>query len=169
MEECPGQRDGSTIYYFDGHMYRKNRSTDSSSYFRCATRGCMGRVIQKHQLGTIQAVSPHNHPSDPKKHNLRRFLAAMQRRVNFESIPIFEIYQQEASRFPGIEKTMPFQSLSLHMERRRRLSEINELNQSAEMKTLHFLNLCDIEDMTKSIKELKALDPLSSDATGDTM
>ncbi|XP_034255592.1 uncharacterized protein LOC117653796 [Thrips palmi] len=169
MEECPGQRDGSTIYYFDGHMYRKNRSTESSSYFRCATRGCMGRVIHKHRLGTIVAVSPHNHDADPHKHNLRRFLAAMQRRVNLETIPIHEIYLQEASRFPGIEEVMPYQSLQLQMEKRRRLHEINEMNQSTEMKQLHFLNLCDIEDMTKSIRAREAQDPLFLNASGGSI
>ncbi|KAK3918643.1 Disease resistance protein RRS1B [Frankliniella fusca] len=123
MEECPGQRDGSTIYYYDGHMYRRNRATESSTYYRCSVRGCFGRVIQKHNLGVIIQVSPHNHPADQDKHSLRRFLAAIQRRVSTETAPIFNIYQEEASRFPGIEKSMPFESLQLQMEKRRRLNE----------------------------------------------
>ncbi|XP_026273856.1 uncharacterized protein LOC113203405 isoform X2 [Frankliniella occidentalis] len=129
MEECPGQRDGSTIYYFDGHMYRRNRATDSSTYYRCSTRGCFGRVIQKHSLGTIVQVSPHCHPADQDKHSLRRFLAAIQRRVSTETTPIFDIYEQEASRFPGIENSMPFESLQQQMEKRRRLNEtLNNLD-----------------------------------------
>lgn len=72
-------------------------------------------------------------------------------------------------RFPGIEQVMPYESLQLQMEKRRRLNAINELNQSKEMKHLHFLNLCDIEDMTNSIRAREAQDPLQCEETGDSM
>lgn len=122
MEECPGQRDGSTIYYYEGHMYRKNRSTETSTYFRCSVRGCFGRVIQKHRLGTVQAVSPHNHESTPERHKMRRFLASMQRRVNREDRPVREIYEEEIQRFPGVDGVMPYHTMEEQLlERRRRV------------------------------------------------
>lgn len=79
-------------------MYRKNRGTDNATYYRCTVRGCFGRVIQKHRLGAIVVMSQHNHDADTESHNVRRFRAAVQRRVNQESTPTFDIYKEEARR-----------------------------------------------------------------------
>ena len=98
MEECPGQRDGSIIYYFSGHMYRKNRSTDTATYYRCSTRRCFARLIQKHRVGSIVEVSPHNHDPDTERNKLLRLRAAVQRRFDQEATPLLDIYLQEALR-----------------------------------------------------------------------
>jgi hypothetical protein len=111
MEPIEGKRKGSILFQRSGFLYRKDSERAGTIGYRCTSRGCPGRVIQRD--GQLRETA-HNHEAAADDVELLLLKNRLKRRAEECSGSLREIFDEETAKstsatqigFAEVENTM---------------------------------------------------------------
>lgn len=90
MERIEGNS-GSTLYFHQNFLYRKNKLIGETLYFRCIINTCRGKCIWR-MADPIIVSEAHNHEADENNILALRFRQELRLRASLELRPLRQIY-----------------------------------------------------------------------------
>jgi hypothetical protein len=124
MEAIEGNRRGSTLFKYDGHLYRKDYERQGKRGYRCTDKGCKGRLLQRAD-GDIVVTTGHSHGSKQLAVDVLALKNRMKRRAAESGERLREIFDEE-TRNSNVADEVGFAELEscLYKQRRRVLPQL---------------------------------------------
>ena len=79
-------------------IFKLNRTTDTTKYYRCEDSNCSATAHTDMQDVVLRTKGEHSHPPEPENIQIRRFKQVVKERAIQETTPIPQIYDEESAR-----------------------------------------------------------------------
>ncbi|CAF2114078.1 unnamed protein product [Rotaria magnacalcarata] len=90
---------GKPVSVKDNFIYKLNKTTNSTKYYRCAEQSCTVTLHTDLNDVLVKVKGDHSHPPEPDEIEIRKFKQNLKQRAIQETVPIPKIYDEESSRF----------------------------------------------------------------------
>ncbi|CAM4872329.1 unnamed protein product [Rotaria socialis] len=90
---------GKPVLVKDNFIYKLNKTTNSTKYYRCAEQSCTVTLHTDLNDVLVKVKGDHSHPPEPDEIEIRKFKHNLKQRAIQETVPIPKIYDEESSRF----------------------------------------------------------------------